>query len=84
MVDRIEKVEEGKLTKTAVRYPRNGGEFFECFEAGQTKNPIWFSSLDEVAAFLRAVPNRRVRMHPGSALTSRYIFIDGDPLSGRV
>lgn len=80
MVDRIEKVEKGKLTKRAVRYPRNGGEFFECFEPGQTRNPIWFSTLDEVAEFLRAVPHRRVRMDPGSAMTSRYIHIDGDPL----
>nr|WP_321510681.1 hypothetical protein [uncultured Celeribacter sp.] len=80
MVDRIEKIENGIVTKTAVRYRRNGGEFFECFEPGETRNPIWLSTLDEVATFLRAVPDRRVRMQPGSAMTSRHIHIDGDPL----
>lgn len=80
MVDRIEKIGAGAVTKTVVRYPRSGGEFFECFEPGQTMNPIWFSTLDEVAAFLRTVPNRRVQMDPGSAMTSRHIHIDGDPL----
>lgn len=80
MVDRIEKIENSTVTKTAVRYCRNGGEFFECFEPGETRNPIWLSTLDEVATFLRAVPDRRVRTQPGSAMTSRHIHIDGDPL----
>lgn len=80
MVTRIEKIEGGVVTKTAVRFPRNGGDFFECFEPGQTRNPIWFSTLDEVAAFLREVPDRRVRMQPGNAMTSRHIHIDGLPL----
>ncbi len=80
MVDRIEKIENGVVTKTTVRYRRNGGSFFECFEPGETRNPIWLSTLDEVAAFLRTVPDRRVRMDPGSAMTSRHIYIDGEPL----
>lgn len=80
MVNRIEKIEDGVVTKTAVRFYRNGGEFFECFEPGETRNPIWLSTLDEVATFLRAVPDRRVRMQPGSAMTSRHIHIDGYPL----
>jgi len=80
MVDRIEKIEDRKVTKTAVRYPRNGGQFYECFEPGQTMNPLWFDTLDEVANFLRAVPRRRVRMAPGAAITTRYIHIDGNPL----
>lgn len=80
MVDRIEKVVDGVVTKTAERYPRNGGHFFECFEPGQTMNPIWLNTLDEVADFLREVPNRRVRMEPGAAMTSRSIHIDGEPL----
>jgi hypothetical protein len=80
MVDRIEKIENGTVTKTAVRYQCNGGEFFECFEPGQTMNPVWFSSLDNVAKFLRDVPKRRVRMQPGRAMTSKHIHIDGDPL----
>lgn len=80
MVDRIEKIEDGKVTKTAEKYPRDGGHFFECFEPGQTRNPIGLNTLDEVANFLRAVPDRRVRMEPGSAMTSRFIRIDGEPL----
>ncbi len=80
MVDRIEKIQDGKVTKRAVRYPRDGGHFFECFEPGQTMNPRWFDTLDKVADFLRAAPNRRVRMEPGNAMTSRFIHIDGEPL----
>ena len=80
MVDRIEKIEDGEVTKTTERYPRNGGHFFECFEPGQTMNPIWLNTLDEVADFLRAIQNRRVRMEPGSSMTSRHIHIDGEPL----
>ena len=80
MVNRIEKIENGVVRKTAVRFRRNGGEFFECFEPGETRNPIWLSTLDEVATFLRAVPDRRVRMQPGSAMISRHIHIDGGPL----
>ena len=80
MVDRIEKVQDGKVTKTAKKYPRNGGHFFECFEPGQTRNPRWFSTLDEVAEFLYEVPDRRVRMEPEAAMTSRFIHIDGEPL----
>ena len=80
MVNRIEKIEDGKVTKIAEKYHRNGGLFFECFEPGQTMNPICLASLDEVAEFLRAVPNRRVRMEPGAAMTSRLIHIDGEPL----
>jgi hypothetical protein len=80
MIDRIEKIESGKVKKTAVTYPRNGGYFFECFEPGQTMNPLWFATLDQVGEFLRAVPNRRIRMEPGDAMTSRHIHIDGEPL----
>lgn len=80
MVNRIEKIEDGRVTKTAERYPRDGGHFFECFEPGQTMNPVRLNSLDDVADFLRAVPNRRVRMEPGAAMTSRHIFIDGEPI----
>ena len=53
MVDRIEKIENGLVTKSAERYHRDGGEFFECFEPGETRNPRWFLTLDEVANFLR-------------------------------
>ncbi|WP_299304345.1 hypothetical protein [uncultured Litoreibacter sp.] len=42
--------------------------------------PVWLSSLDDVADFLLEVPNRRVRMEPGAAMTSRHIFIDGEPI----
>ena len=80
MVNRIEKIEDCVVTKMADRFRRNGGEFFECFEPGEAKNLIWLSTLDEVATFLRAVPDRRVRMQPGSAMTSRHIHIDSDPL----
>ncbi len=80
MVDRIEKISDGVVVKTAVRYRRNGGEFFECYEPGETRNPIWLSTLDDVATFLRAKPNRRVRMQPGRAMISRHICIDGVPL----
>lgn len=80
MVDRIEKIIAGVVTKSAVRYHRDGGDFFECFEPGQTMNPRRFTTLDEVADFLRAVPNRRVRMDPGRAMISRHIHIDGDEL----
>lgn len=80
MVDRIEKIEGGRVTKSAIKYHRGGGRFYECFEPGQTRDPIWLSTLDEVADFLREIPNRRVRMEPGSAMTSRCIHIDGEPL----
>ena len=80
MVDRIDKIVNGKVTKSAALYHRNNGEFYECFEPGQTMNPIWFATLNEVAAFLREIPRRRVRMEPGAAMTSRHIYIDGVPL----
>lgn len=80
MVDRIEKIKDGKVTNTARKYPRDGGHYFECFQPGQTMNPIWLNTLDEVAEFLREAPNRRVRMEPGSAMISRFIHIDGEPL----
>jgi len=80
MVHRIDKIENGLVTKSAERYHRDGRDLFECFEPGQTRNPRWFLTLDEVANFLREVPNRRVRMGPGNAMISRCIYIDGEPL----
>lgn len=80
MVDKIEKIENGVVKKRAVPYNRNGGMYYECFEPGATRDPLWFSTLDEVANFLQEKPNRRVRMEPGSAMTSKNIHIDGYPL----
>ena len=77
MVERIEKIVNGEVTRATSRYTRDGGEFYECFEPGATRDPVWFSTLTEVAAYLRAKPNRRVRMEPGSAMISRHIYIDG-------
>jgi hypothetical protein len=43
-------------------------------------NPVWLNSLEDAADFLLAVPNRRVRLAPGVAMTSRHIFIAGEPI----
>jgi len=76
MVDRIEKIEKGIVTKTTVRNCRDGC-VFEYFEPGETMNPRGFTTPDEVADFLLAVPNIRVRMEPGGAVTLRHIHNDG-------
>ena len=39
--------------------------------------PETFSTLDEVAAYLRKNPKAGVRMNPGWTKISKHIFIDG-------
>lgn len=46
---------------------------------GTNMDPVTFSNLDDVAAFLRANPGSGVRMHPGSARIIEHIHIDGVP-----
>lgn len=76
MVDKIEKIVEGQVIKQAALYNRNGGQYYECFLPGETMNPLWFKTLDEVATFLREAPRRRIRMEPGKSITANNIYID--------
>lgn len=77
MVDRIERIIEGEVKNSAARFPHEGGEFYLCYERGQTMNPVPFATLDEVANYLTANERSRVRMQPNGVLIVRNIHIDG-------
>jgi hypothetical protein len=73
-VSRIEYIKGGRVIKRAERY-KNGK--YRCHPDGQNKEEFWFSTLDEVAEFLRAHPGSGVRMKPGYGKISKHIYIDG-------
>ena len=81
MVRKIEKIVKAVVVQTAERGRKNGG-LFECNEKGNNlpEDAARFSTLDEVAVFLRASPRRGFRMNPGWSLIRDHIHIDGVPL----
>jgi len=78
MVNRIEKIEDGKAVQHVE--PDADGNF-HCYPEGQTmaKYRLFFETLDEVAVFLIRNQRGRVRMNPGWAMIVDDIYIDGNP-----
>ncbi|CUX05172.1 hypothetical protein AGR1C_pAt20163 [Agrobacterium fabacearum TT111] len=50
---------------------------YTCHHFGSNVDPLSFSTLDDVADFLRAHPRSGVRMYPSRKKISRNIHIDG-------
>jgi hypothetical protein len=75
-VGRIERVIDGKRLGKAE--PNSSGKYI-CHLDGSNKHPTEFSTLDDVADFLRKNPNGGVRMNPGWKKIVRNILIDGLP-----
>jgi hypothetical protein len=75
-VAKIEKIERGVVKQRAE--PNENGVYI-CHEFGKNTDPIKFSTLDEVADYLRSNPKAGVRMNPGWSKISRSVFIDGVP-----
>jgi len=48
-------------------------------QSGGNKRPLTFSTLDDVADFLRSKPGSGVRMNPGWGKIIDNIFIEGIP-----
>lgn len=79
MVERIEKLEDGKVIAYAAR---DAEGYYCCLPEGQTltKFQVRFRTLDEVARFLTADRTRtRVRMNPKWIMAVDGIHIDGVP-----
>ena len=75
-VSRIERIKDGTVLGRAE--PGKDGKY-RCLPDGSNKRPFAFSTLDEVADFLRANPGSGVRMNPGWGKIVDNIFIDGIP-----
>lgn len=75
-VIRIEKIVSGRVVQKA---ERNEDGLYVCHAFGSNIDPLMFSSLDEVADYLRTNPRSGVRMNPGWSKISRFVFIDGLP-----
>lgn len=76
-VERIEKIVAGAVAQRAER--RDKDKLYVCLSPGMNVGPITFSSLDQVADYLRSNPQAGVRMNPGWAKVSECVFIDGLP-----
>ena len=78
MVERIEKIEDGKIVQRA---EPDGNGNYHCYPEGQTmaRYRTLYSTLDEAADFLIRNRRGRIRMSPGSALIVDNIHIDGAP-----
>jgi hypothetical protein len=77
-IRRIERIVDGRVVGTAERSADDGR--YHCHFFGSNTDPKKFSSLDEVADFLRTNSGAGVRMNPGWGKISRNLFIDGKPL----
>lgn len=75
-VSRIEQIVGGKVMKRVV--PSKTGKF-RCFPKGMNTDPVWFTTLDEVADYLRTNLHSGVRMQPGDSKIVDHIHIDGLP-----
>ena len=75
-IGRIERIVAGTVKGTAE--PSNGK--YHCHYFGSNIDPETFSTLDEVADFLRRNKKAGVRMNPGFGKISENIFVDGLPL----
>lgn len=80
MVERIEKIENGVVVKTAALDPDG---FYHCLPRGQTSmalGGVKFRTLDECADYLiRVQPKGRIRMNPDWVMIVKHIHIDGVP-----
>jgi len=56
--------------------PHADGKYY-CYAQGTNMRPEKFSTLDQVAAYLRENPKAGVRMNPGWTKISKNIYIDG-------
>ena len=74
-VERIEKIVAGSVVQRAER--RNKDGVYLCHAFGTNIAGVKWSSLDEVADYLRSNPRSGVRMNPGWAKVSCHVFIDG-------
>lgn len=72
----IERIKSGVVCGTPKLYP--GGKY-HCFIRGKNVDPIGFSTLEEVAEFLRANPRGGVCMDPGDGKIVDNIYIDKVP-----
>ena len=70
----IERIVGGRAVG---RVERGSDGYYACHHFGSNVDPVSYSSLDDVADFLRACPRSGVRMNPGWKKISRNIYIDG-------
>ena len=73
---KIERIVSGRVVGAAKLY--SNGQY-RCHPAGQNVEDRWFTTLEDVAAFLRANPGSGVRMTPDSSKIVDNIYIDGVP-----
>ncbi len=73
-VTRIQKIVGGVVVQCAE--PNKHG-LYVCHAFGSNVAPVTFSTLDEVADYLRANPGSGVRMNPRWSKVSKRVFIDG-------
>ena len=73
---RIEHRTGGVVTGKALLYA-NGK--YRCHAPVRGAAGLWFGTLEQVAAFLRATPGSGVRMTPDCSEVSDDIYIDGIP-----
>ncbi|GAP23403.1 hypothetical protein GLF_0285 [Gluconobacter frateurii NBRC 101659] len=73
-VSRIERIVGGVVKQTATT---NKEGKYQCHPFGSNISKIYFSSLDDVAKYLKSNPDSGVRMNPGWSKISKNIFIDG-------
>jgi hypothetical protein len=77
-IGRIERIVGGTVKGTAEPSKEDGK--YHCHFFGSNIDPETFSTLNEVADFLRHNKGAGVRMNPGWGKISKNIFIDGAPL----
>lgn len=74
-VSRIEKIDSMGIVKQRAEADADG--CYHCLPFGNNVDTVRFTTLDEVADYLRMYPKSGVRMNPGWAKISTNIFIDG-------
>ena len=73
---RVEQIIAGTVVRKAL-LSRDG--CYRCFPEGRKTHVVKLSTLDEVAAFLRADPRGGIRMTPTNGIIRKHIHIDGVP-----
>ncbi|UZE46987.1 hypothetical protein ONR75_18455 [Rhodopseudomonas sp. P2A-2r] len=76
-VSRIEKIDASGAVAQQVELSTDGT--YHCLHFGNNVETVHFTTLDDVANFLRANPKAGVRMNPGWSKISKSIYIDGVP-----
>lgn len=72
-VTEIERIVGGRVVASV---ERGSDGNYACHHFGSNVNPVLYSSLDDVADFLRTYPRSGVRMNPGWKKIARNIYID--------